>query len=423
MKRTFVSIIFILTLRLIIAQTSQETEREKGWQGDIDTLLSLMKRQHYVYKSKPFPAELLTRAARLKETVNRLSDERLVFELEKLMYYMHDGHSYVLPFTTKRGPTYYLPIQFYLFNDGVFIIDAAERYKQLIGYKVQQINGIDVDTVINDMNSYIHQDNAYTVKWFAPTFMRFRGVYEMYGLPASSPAIGLRLIDRKNTSVLQTIEFEPVTSLQGIPKLIPSQLDNAPPAPKYLSQISKNYWLEYRPDMNMLYVQFNQVENDRKESLSDFSKRLDSALSAGKPRLFVIDVRNNNGGNKMLLRPLIDVIKRYGAENRSTRTIVITGRNTFSAAQVFISLLNKETNVVFAGEPSASSPNFVGEEGNMFLLPWSGAIGNISWRYHENIPGDTRKWIEPDFTIILSSKEYFENRDPVMEYIRKQFVH
>jgi len=84
-------------------------------------------------------------------------------------------------------------------------------------------------------------------------------------------------------------------------------------------------------------------------------------------------------------------------------------------------LINKETKALFAGEPSSSSPNFVGEEGNTIMLPWSGAIGNISNRYHENIPGDKRKWIQPDMYVTLSSKAYFENRDPVMEYIRKKF--
>lgn len=118
---------------------------------------------------------------------------------------------------------------------------------------------------------------------------------------------------------------------------------------------------------------------------------------------------------------MIDVIKRFESLNRTAKIIVITGRNTFSAAQVFITLINKETKALFAGEPSASSPNFVGEEGNFFMLPWSGAIGNISTRYHESIPGDKRKWIQPNFTIILSSTSYFENQDPVMDYIRKKF--
>lgn len=421
MKTTIVGFIFSLSVLIVFAQTSNESERKKGWQSDIDTLLSLMKRQHVIYKSKPLPAELLTKAATLKESVVQFSDERMVFELEKLMYYMHDGHSYVLPFATNIGPSYSMPLEFYIFSDGVFIINADEPYTQFIGSRVKHINGISVDTILNDMNSYVHQDNLYTVKWFAPTMMRFRGVYEMYGLRAFSKEISLSLIDRNNKSTLHNIEFVPVTSLKGIPKLIPSQLPEASAVPLYLSNITKNYWMEINHEKNTLYFQFNQVQDSPDESLSQFSATLDSTLSTVKPRLFIIDVRHNNGGNSYLLRPLIDVIKRYESVNRTAKIIVITSRNTFSAAQIFIALLNKETKVLFAGEPSASSPNFVGEEGNFFVLPWSGAIGNISTRFHESIPGDKRAWIEPDFPITLSSQIYFKNQDPVLDYIRKKF--
>ena len=87
--------------------------------------------------------------------------------------------------------------------------------------------------------------------------------------------------------------------------------------------------------------------------------------------MFVIDVRNNNGGNLDLLPPLTNVIKQFEQQNSASKIVVITGRNTFSAAQVFITLLNRDTHALFAGEPSSSSPNFVGE-GNYIMLPYSG---------------------------------------------------
>ena len=95
---------------------------------------------------------------------------------------------------------------------------------------------------------------------------------------------------------------------------------------------------------------------------------------------------------------------------------MLTGRNTFSAAQNFIAQLDRRTRAIFVGEPSSSKPNFVGEE-NDLTLPWSGAIVSISTRYHENIPGDKRQWIEPDIKVDLSSSDYFANRDPVLQRV------
>jgi hypothetical protein len=154
--------------------------------------------------------------------------------------------------------------------------------------------------------------------------------------------------------------------------------------------------------------------------LAAFSGRLEAELTAKKARLLIIDVRHNNGGNGNLTPALINVLKAF-EQSRQGKIVIITGRNTFSATQIFISRVDKETNARFAGEISSSKPNFVGEE-NEVVLPYSGARGSISNRYHENIPGDTRPWIEPDLKILLSSKDFFANRDPVLEAVFKKYA-
>jgi len=401
-----------------MGQDLQQEERIKGWQSDIDSLLSLMKTQHYIYRSKPLPEELLIKAADLKTKVAGFSDERVLLELERLTYYMHDGHSYILP-VARRVQTVYMPIQFYLFSDGTYIIDADEPYKNLIGCKVLNIHGVDISKLENDMNSYIHQDNQYTVKWFAPSILRFRGIYELYGLAPGSADISMNLVDQNKNKITRKISFIPANNFHGIPKLIPSQLTNDLSVPLYLSKVQDNFWFTHLSGDKQIYFQFNQVEDKENETLASFGKRLDSILQVEKPELLIIDVRHNNGGNLDLLKPLIDGIKHFEHENVKSKIIIITGRNTFSAAQVFISLMNKDTHALFAGEPSSSSPNFVGE-GNYITLPWSGAMGSISNKYHESIPGDKRKWIEPDFPVLLSSKAYFKNQDPVLEFILKK---
>ena len=416
---SYLSLILMLFLLLPNASSAQanQQERIKGWSADIDTMLLLMKSQHYIYRSKPLPQQLLDNAASLKTKVAQYSDERMLNELERLMFYMHDGHSYILPVATKVQ-AFFLPVQFYIFSDGVYIVDADDPYKNLIGSKVLTIQNVAVAKLVNDMNYFIHQDNRYTVLWFAPSVLRFRGLYEAYGLAAGSPSVQMNLVSQNKKTITQNISFIPATNFHGIPKLIPSQVAGKAPPPLYLSSVANNFWFTSLPQKKALYFQFNQVQDKDNESLALFSTKLDSALQRTKPTLFIIDVRHNNGGNLELLPPLVDVIKKFENINPGSKIVVITGRNTFSAAQVFISLLNKDTHALFAGEPSSSSPNFVGE-GNYISLPYSGAMGSISNKYHETIPGDKRKWIEPVYPVSLSSTAYFKNQDPVMEFILK----
>jgi hypothetical protein len=147
---------------------------------------------------------------------------------------------------------------------------------------------------------------------------------------------------------------------------------------------------------------------------------LQTSIKERSPKILIVDARHNNGGHAELLTPLLETLRRFESSDPQSKIIVITGRYTFSAAQIFIAQVNRHTRAVFAGEPSSSKPNFVGEE-NQIVLPWSGAIGSISNRYHESIPGDTRDWIEPEIKFELSSKDYFANRDPILEAVLKRF--
>ncbi|HEY2727414.1 MAG TPA: hypothetical protein VGI61_09600 [Parafilimonas sp.] len=398
------------------AQPTANEQRISGWSSDIDTMLALIQREHYVYRSKPLPPELLTQASDLKTKISEFSDERMLLELQRLMFYMHDGHSYILP-VARNVASMYMPLQFYIFNDGTFVIDADDPYKDLIGAKVISINGVKTEKLVDDMNTYIHHDNKFTVIWFAPSILRFRGTYEPYGLIAGSPDVTMQLIDKNKKTITRKISFIPAINFHGIPKLMPSLLAGNTTAPLYLSQVENNFWFT-SINKKTLYFQFNQVEDKDTETLAVFAAKLDSALKIQKPGLFIIDVRNNNGGNLDLLPPIMNVIKSFEQQNAASKIIVITGRNTFSAAQVFIALINRDTHALFAGEPSSSSPNFVGE-GNYITLPYSGAMGSISNKYHEQIPGDKRLWIEPDLPVTLSSVQYFKNEDPVLDFILK----
>ena len=311
------AILFITSFYISSAQTSATENRISGWSSDIDTMLALMKREHYVYKSKPLPPELLIKSADLKTKISSFSDERMLLELQRLMFYMHDGHSYILP-VARNVASMYMPLQFYIFNDGSFIIDASAAYKDLVGCKVISINGVKTEKLIDDMNTYIHHDNKFTVIWFAPSVLRFRGTYEPYGLAAGSTGISVQLIDKNQKTITRNINFIPATDFHGIPKLIPSELAENIPLPLYLSQVQNNFWFT-SINQKTLYFQFNQVEDKDTETLAAFSTKLDSSLKAQKPSLFIIDVRNNNGGNLDLLPPLMKVIKDFEKQNPSIK--------------------------------------------------------------------------------------------------------
>ena len=412
--------VIILLSVLAFTSVSAQPERVKGWSNDIDYLLAKVKEEHYVYKNKDLPSAMVRAADDLKTHIPDFTDERMLIEIQSLMYHLGDGHSYILPLLATITESKFLPLHFYEFSDGTYVIDADDANVRLIGMQVKTIAGTTPEKIMRDMVTFVSQDNTIGARWLGPVFMRQRGMLERYGLAKGSEAASIKFEDQKGRQFEAPIAFVPPTNFRGVPKMVPPKNTPADKIPLYLLNVGDNFWFKYLPQSQAIYFQWNQVQDKEGETLAAFSSRLESELKALKPTLLIIDVRHNNGGNGYLNTAVVNMMKNFETLQKG-KLVIITGRNTFSAAQIFIGQADHATDVIFAGEPSSSKPNFVGEE-NEVVLPYSGARGSISNRFHESIPGDTREWIVPDLEVPLSSKDYFGNNDPVLKAVLKKYA-
>lgn len=387
-------------------------DRVAGWRSDLGFWLAKLREQHYVYKSKPLPASLTSAARELSANIPRFSDERVLFEFQRLAAHIGDGHTYVLPLGAERVHGSMLPIRFYLFSDGLFVVDAQPGFEKWIGTQLVSIGNTSAQGLLAAMKPTISADNPFGYRWIGPPFLNLRGALESIASGVDADSIRVTLRDRGGTLHKIRLATVPPPRMQGVPKLLASRATGAPAPPLWLRRVEKNFWMQPL-DSATLYVQFNQVANEDGYTLKQAGADLDAQLRSGRPWKIILDVRHNNGGNSYLYPPIIDALSSWEKLNPRGTLYVLMGRNTFSAAQNFISQLDRRTRAIFVGEPSSSKPNFVGEENN-FQLPWSGAIVSISNRYHENIPGDKRQWIAPDISVTLSSRDYFASRDPVL---------
>jgi hypothetical protein len=311
-------------------------------------------------------------------------------------------------------PLTQLPLRLHLFSDGLFVIDAEPGYERLIGRKVTRLGPTSTEDALQRLAEYVPADNRHMVKALGPTVCRTRGFLEILGLASGAEKVALELANPHGVSSTERIGFVFQRKLSQPERKLPaSRLAGAGPPPLYLRHAKRNFWIEPLPAEAAVYFQFNQVLDASDESIAAVSARLDAELGHLRPRLLIVDVRHNNGGDASLLDPLVAVVRSFEARDDRNRIVVITSPYTYSAAQIFISRLDRVTNARFAGEPSSSKPNFVGED-HPVELPWSRLYASISNRYHETIPGDTREWIEPEIKVELSSADYFANRDPVL---------
>ena len=108
--------------------------RNEAWTRDIGYLEKRINELHYSPNHAISKGDFSKKIQDIKASVASLSDEEIVVELIKVVGSLGNGHNLIIPTSPKKGALKKLPVQFYQFNDGIFIVDAEEDLKQWIGY-------------------------------------------------------------------------------------------------------------------------------------------------------------------------------------------------------------------------------------------------------------------------------------------------
>ena len=399
---------------------SPHLDRVAGWRADLAFFNQEAQRLHGSPEKPSTSNEFQSAIKNLYNRIPQLSDQELLMEFNKLMAILDDGHSVVYGPTEESQGTYInrtLPLKFYDFDDGLFIVDATESLQHLIGSRVISLGEVTPKQAFNRLLDYRGIDNPVTIRWLGAQFyLRDFGFLKAIGasLDGQTITLGIETTAGEVRDIL--LEGGNSTRYNFPQKLRPLTSNNAI-TPLYLQRVDDNYWFEIMPKINGIYFQFNQVrDNGEEDTLDRFSNELLNTLLSTESKNLIVDVRHNNGGNNGLLKQLLNNLVLFDNEN-DTNIYVITSKNTFSAAQNFINRVELLTDAIFVGEPSSSSPNFVGEETNV-IFPWSKIFASISSRYwQDSSPTDTRQWIAPHIPVGLASEQYFNNIDPVIEPI------
>jgi hypothetical protein len=353
-------------------------------------------------------------AANLRTQIPNLTDGQIIVRMQRILARLGDGHSLVYFFFGNRELKR-LPVNLYFFSDGLYVIRAPAAHKDLIGCRVLKIGDLDPETILQRLTPYISRDNDNMLRAMGVYFMTTPEFLRDIGATGEVDHVALTVEvpgGEKNAS--KTVTLEAAVGGDIIKSLAPPESATTPPL--YLTRLDEAYWFTELPEARAVYFQFHHVMDAPRENLADFSARLKSFLDEKHPDNLIIDVRHNTGGNAQLLPPLLRTLTQFEASKPNARIYVISGRSTFSACQIFIAQVEMLTRAIFAGEPSASSANFIGEDVPV-ALPFSKVMVSISTAYHQGNGSDPWAWIAPTIPAVLSSKDYFANHDPILEAV------
>lgn len=399
--------------RLASIDDASRLSRVEGWRYDLAFLTRELKRLHYTLRRLPSHPEIDAAVKRLHDEIPKLTDHQIEVGLMKIMRLAGDGHTKILPLYLRREGKRAVPVQFYLFADGLYITAAAPELSDLAGAQVLRVGDRSPEETLAALDPVISRDNEMWPKLIGPSLLAHPQVLAGLGLLSAPDELPLRIRDA--TGVERDIRLA-VSGYDPAQEWASARPKSMPP-PLYLKNRESAYWFEHLPETKTVYFQYNAVRNDPQEPFQKFCERLFQFIDRGDVEKLIIDMRWNSGGNNFLNQPLVEGLIRSARINQRGRLFVIVGRQTFSAAMCGATQIDRYTQAIFVGEPTGSSPNFVGESVTV-QLPWSKLVGSISDLYWQNSTAmDSRPWIAPEIYAPPTFAALRANRDPALEAI------
>ena len=407
--------------------------REDGWRYDIRFLADWVGKKSFhpfhtetgdrvVSSAVSTRGEFEARVGTLLTNVPKLTDGEIEVALFKLVATLGDGHTILAGSRRRSEFAVSFPLAFYIFDDGVYVVSAAQQYRDLVGARIIAIDGMPIESALQKLDPLISRDNAMWVRTMEPLFLRHVPLLQTLGITHGDKGadFDVRLRDGSR----KTVHVEADMTAPDIWNMLPKPADWV-----WIADSSSNdfqtgndkfYWWRWNPDDRILYVQYNKVADSGKQTLKDFAGELAAAIAKYPVEKLVIDMRNNNGGDTFLNEPLLETVAASPTVNRKGHLYVIIGRRTFSAAMNAVSYFGRFTQALFVGEPTGGKPNAPGDE-TFFTLPYSGIAVNLSDRYWQSSwPDDFSNWRAPDIATPVTFSDYARGRDAAMDAIRAQ---
>ncbi len=408
-------------IKIVALDDVSKMSPTEGWRYDMDILKREVMRKAYFRRELSLD-QFNKEYDEIYNSIDKRNDVQMILALMKLMVNVNDGHSGIFAPSRKEFQVT-LPVQFYYFKEGWYIIATDQKNKNLLGAKVIGFDKKPIDEITKAIAPTINRDNEMGVLQTMAAALRCTIALNAGGLTKDPMKVEMMLEDmngKKFSAIVDADTTAPRVDHKSVPDTWTTLYrENGKPVPLYLKDTKSNYWFEKVQGTNIVYLQWNTIRNDKAESVSQFTDRLFKYINDNNADKLVIDLRWNNGGNTMLTPYFINSIIKNDKINKRGNLYVIIGRRTFSAAQNLATFLERQTNSTFVGEPTGSNPNFVGEE-DFITLPYSKLAMNVSDLFWQSSwPGDHRTWIAPSIYIPPTFKAYSQNKDEALGAILK----
>ncbi|MBM3758326.1 MAG: hypothetical protein FJW38_30665 [Acidobacteria bacterium] len=367
-----------------------QTTRDDRWRADIDLLFSTVQSRHpNLYTQTPKP-DWDRAISALRENVPAAADVEIAMEMARILALARDGH---MSLNLRTSPLFtFYQLRLGWFEEGWVITAASGDFPGLAGTVIKKFDDTPIDQVIDKLRAYV----SYEHEWW------FRSQVATYLV---CPEI-LRAIGVEKTRGWITINDE--FQIPSGPGTVWGGPINAQPKfPLWARSSGIYYWFTYVPESRAIYVKYSVCAEMPVLPAAKFRQELEAAMAANPVEGFIVDVRNNTGGDSGVLRRLLPDVPA------SIKRIAITGRQTFSSG-LFGAQDLSAAGYALLGEPTGGKPTHFGQVVGITLAS-AGLRAQYSTRSWIRGPQPDSESLMPDVQVPWTWAAFAREEDPFLE--------
>jgi hypothetical protein len=400
---------FIICLFLSCSdQPTAPEDRNLLWTEDIDYFNTQFKSKQLNFSSLISEQAFNNEINSIKSSINSLQDYEIYLKLQQLLASLHVSHITLWPSPQKK--LHFLPICPDKFSDGLYIVLADQDNISLLGKKIIKVGNYEISVVADSLKKIISCENEYWANDQLPGVLTLVEALKYFGFTKDLSKVELEVEGAGKVELISVVE--PFTDFaSGYRSVLEGKK-----VPLYLHNYSSTYWDVYLKENETFYIAYNKCANATDISFKDFTNSIKDSIESNKVSKVVLDLRNNSGGNSEVIRPLLTYLQN-SSFNSEGKLFIVIGNHSFSSAVMDAIYFKQNTASILVGEPTGGKPNGYGEV-QSFILPNSELNIQYTVKYFNQVAGDPES-LFPDYNIELTSQDFINGRDPVLDFILK----
>lgn len=358
----------------------------------------------------------------------------------------NNGHSNVWAGSRARRHDR-LPIRTFEFADGLYIVRARGATQDLLGGRIVKIDGHPIEQVRDGMRRYIGGVARFRDTYYFPAFAESPDLLHAAGYTTAADRETLTVAMPDGTLHTQTVMADPADP--KAPMAWPNAYLSSAPIPGQhpgwkdaltdkadrmllFTDPKKPFVARALPQLHAYYVRFNANRSEDGHNIETFCDKAMAAMLAAKPRIVVIDMRFNGGGDYTMTA---DFMRGLPHRLPQAKIYVLMSPQTFSAAMTSVAFLKQAggDRTILVGTKPGDRIRFHAEGGADFCLPFSHICTSIRTAVHDYSTTDCRpisecyalNWLypvaiksfRPQIAAPLTYAALSQGHDPALEAI------